>query len=188
MNSPRPNEPDYPPLAELVNAVGSDELRFHIRDEEAAVAGLPSTPLTSLAGLEATRVELAIYPVALRLPGLGTAKTMEVPDDGRWQGWSWAAHEFILIHAYRNPDLPHLALVTVPRPGLWRLDILGRPMCVWRAASGDAGWAANAYAAEVRGFFDDATEFWAQAVAPTVVRREQLLAAIATVERVASDG
>ena len=97
-------------------------------------------------------------------------------------------HEFILIHAYRNPDLPHLAHVTVPKPGLWRLDILGRPMCLWRAAPGDTGWAANAHVAEVYGFLDDATEFWAQAVAPTAVRREELLAAIATVERVASDG
>ena len=188
MNSLRPDDPDYPPLSELVNAVGSDELRFHVRDEEAAVADLPSSPLMSLADVEATRVELAIYPVALRLPDLGVAETMEVPDAGRWQGWRWAAHEFILMHADQNPDLPRLALITVARPGLWRLDILGRPMCVWRAAPGDAGWAANAYLAEVRGFLDDATEFWAQAVAPTAVRREQLLAAVATLERIASDG
>jgi hypothetical protein len=40
----------------------------------------------------------------------------------------------------------------------------------------------------VYGFLDDATEFWSQAVAPTAVRREELLAAIATLERVASDG
>ena len=50
MNRPRPNEPDYPRLEDLVNAVGSDELQFHIRDEEAAVASLPSSPLTSLGG------------------------------------------------------------------------------------------------------------------------------------------
>jgi len=188
MNSPRPDDPDDPPLSELVNAVGSDEPPFHVRDEEAVVAGLPSSPLISLAGVEATRVELAIYPVALRLPDLGAAETMEVPGDGRWQGWRWAAHEFILMHADQNPDLPHLAFVTVPSPALSRLDILERPMCVWRAAPGDAGWAANAHLAEVRGFLDDATEFWAQAVAPTAVRREQLLAAVATLERLTSDG
>ena len=79
------------------HADGSDELRFHVRDEEAAVAGLPSSLLMSLAGLDITRVELAIL-------------------------------------------------------------------------------------------LDDATELWAQVVAGTAVRREQLLAAVATLERVESDG
>lgn len=37
-------------------------------------------------------------------------------------------------------------------------------------------------------FLDDATELWAQVVAGTAVRREQLLAAVATLERVESDG
>jgi hypothetical protein len=51
-------------------------------------------------------------------------------------------------------------------------------------APGDPGWAANAYAAELIGFLDDATQFWGQVVARTETRRESLLATLATLERV----
>jgi len=150
-----------------------------VRDAEARIARLSPCILAPIDLREATRVTLTFYPLALKIPGLGTANTMDVPDDG-WQGWQWSTNEFLLLHVDANPEF---AMITHPGPQACRLDIVGRPMWVRRVAPGDPGWAANAYAAEVLGYLDDATLLWGQAVAATESRREALLAGLATLER-----
>lgn len=151
-----------------------------VREAEARIARLSPCVLTPIDWRETARATLTFYPVALKIPGLATANTMEVPDDG-WQGWQWSRNEFLLLHVDPKPEF---AMVMHPGPESYRLDLVGRPMWVRRIAPGDSGWAANAYAAEVVGYLDDATLFWGQAVAPTESRREALLAGLATLERV----
>ena len=168
----------------MVNAVGDEAPRVHhIRDDEAIISRLSPCVLLPFERRQATRCALAIYPAAIWLPDAAAAERMEVPDDGRWDGWQWARYEFLLLHMDADPLLPSLAFITDPRPGYCRMDVLGRPMRVWRVAPGEQGWKAPAYAAEVHGFLDERTQFWGQAVAPSVERRERLLAAIGTLER-----
>lgn len=189
MDSSRADDSEIPRLSELVNAVGDGALHFHIRDEEAAIARLPLSDIVPLARERTTRVAVAIYPIALWLPDLASAEPMQVPEDGRWQGWEWSADEHLLLCADRNPDLPWLPTLmtspTDPRPR--RMNLVGRPMSVRRASPGepDSGWVSNTFLGEVHGFLDDATNFWVQAIARSAARRDELLAAVATLERTA---
>ena len=177
------NSGDVPPdLTDMVHVTSDAVLHSsaRVRDAEARIARLSPCKLAPIDWREATRTTLRFYSLAVSIPGLATANRMEVPDDG-WQGWQWSRNEFLLLHVDPKPEF---AMVTHPAPQSCRLDIAGRPMLVWRAAPGDTGWAANAYAAEVVGYLDDATLFWGQAVALTQSRREALLAGLATLERV----
>jgi hypothetical protein len=182
MTEPKPDDV-HPAIGHLVEARGDDRPRSptQVRDDEARIALLPLCTLAPFDRREAARVTLAMYPVAFWLAGGATATVMEWPDES-WQGWQWSRHECVVLHVERDPALLR-EVVTHAAPGFSRLDIVGRPMCVWRVAPGDSGWAANAYAGHLDGYLDDTTGFWGQVVAPTEERRETLLAGLATLER-----
>lgn len=181
MNDREPGDP-LPDITRMVHATG--EARLHspsdTRDRETLVAQLPPCRLVPLPPCDPTRATIAGFAFEMRIPDLAAASPTEVPDN-RWVGWDWSPNEFILLHV--DPNLEY-AVVTYPSPKSCRLDVAGRLMEARRIAPGDAGWAANAYAAEVTGFLDDATLFWAQVVSPTEMRRESLLAGLATLARV----
>ena len=171
-----------PDITEMVNATGDAVFHSpaHVREHEARIANLSPCALAPIDECEPTRATLAGFSFELRIPNLAAAEPIEAPDD-RWYGRQWAPGEFLLFHVDPNPEF---AVITPPGPTACRLDLAGRPMKLRRIAPGDLGWAANAYAAEVIGFLDDATHFWGQVVSPTETRRESLLAALATIERV----
>jgi len=168
-------------ITEMVNATGDAVLHSpaYVREHEARIANLSTCVLTRIDECERTRATIAGFAFELRIPNLAVAAPIEAPDD-RWYGREWSPGEFLLLHVDPNSEF---AVITRPGPTSCRLDLAGRPMQLRRIAPGDPGWAANAYAAEVIGFLDDATHFWGQVVAPTETRRESLLAALATLER-----
>lgn len=171
-----------PDTTEMVNAIGGAVFHSpgHVRDHETRVANLSPCILASLDPCEPTRATIAGFAFELRIPNLAATTPIEAPDD-RWYGRQWSSDEFLLLHVDPSPEF---AVITRPGPASCRLDLAGRPMQLRRMALGDPGWAANAYAAEVIGFLNDATHFWGQVVAPNETRRESLLAALATLERV----
>ena len=170
-----------PDITEMVNATG--DAVFHspayVREHEARIAVLSPCVLVPIDPCEPTRATIAGFSFQLRIPNLAAATPIEAPDE-RWYGRQWAPDDFLLLHVDPNPEF---AVITRPGATSCRLDLVGRPMQLRRIAPGDPGWAANAYAAEVIGFLDDATEFWGQVVSPTETRRESLVAALATLER-----
>lgn len=171
-----------PDITEMVNATG--DAVFHsptyVHEHEARLADLPPCGLAPIAPCEPTRVTIAGFSFSLRIPNLAASTSIEAPDD-RWFGRQWSPDEFLLLHVDPNPEF---AVISHPGPTSCRLDLAGRPMQLRRIAPGDSGWAANAYAAEVIGFLNDATHLWAQVVSPTEPRRESLVAALATLARV----
>jgi len=171
-----------PDITEMVNATGDAVFHSsrHMRDQEARIADLSPCVLAPIDRCEPIRAIIAGFSFELRIPNLTATTLMEGPDD-RWYGRQWSSDEFFLIHV--DPD-PEFAIITRPGPASCRLDLAGHPMQLRRMAPGDPGWAANAYAAELIGFLDDATQFWGQVVARTETRRESLLATLATLERV----
>jgi len=172
-----------PDITEMVNATGDGPFHSprYVHEHEGRVVGLPRCVLAPIAPCEPTRATIAGFSFNVRIPNLAGATPIEAPDD-RWFGRQWSPDEFLLLHVDPNPEV---AIITDPGPTSCRLDIAGRPMQLRRIAPGDPGWAADAYAAEAIGFLNDATHFWAQVVSPTEPRRESLLAALATLERVA---
>ena len=170
-----------PDITEMVNAAG--DAVFHspeyVREHETRIAALSLCVLAPIDPCEPTRATIAGFSFRLRIPNLAAATPIEAPDD-RWYGRQWSPDEFLLLHVDPNPEF---AVITRPGPTSCRLDLAGRPMQLRRIAPGDPGWAANTYAAEVIGFLDDATAFWGQVVSPTEIRRELLIAALATLER-----
>ena len=171
-----------PDITEMVNATG--DAVFHspayVREHEARIVGLSPCVLASIDPCEPTRATIAGFTFKLRIPNLAAATAIEAPDD-RWYGRQWSPDEFLLLHVDPHPEF---AVITRPGPTSCRLDLAGRPMHLRRISPGDPGWAANAHAAEIIGFIDDATEFWGQVVSRTETGRESLLAALATLERV----
>jgi hypothetical protein len=182
----------YPPdrdkleydLDQLVNASSGDvpHLPHHIRDEERLIAELPACSLRPIACDSADERHLSTYPATLWIPALGTAEVMEVPEP-TWNGWEWACDTSLLIHVDRDPHLPRLSNLTAAMPSDSQALVGGRPMRVRPLAPGDPGWAGKEFAGLVLGFLDEATRFWAQAVAPTEVTRDALLAAVLTLTR-----
>jgi len=154
---------EHPDILRMINATSDSVLHApaYVREQERRIAQLSPCTFASLARNTGTHVMLTPFPVGLWIPGLPSAEPMEVPPDNRWHGWRWSTHEFLLLHM--DPD-PEFAASTHPGPKSCKAAFAGRLMEVRRVAPGDPGWAANAYAAEISGYLDDATLFWAQIV------------------------
>jgi hypothetical protein len=131
----------------------------------------------------ATLREVMLAPIAGRLwlpePEAGSA--MDGPD-GSWQGWEWPDGSWLLLMAYRDPQLPMLASLAPGGSSSRRAVVAGQQMHVRRCVPGDGVYVGDGYAADVQGILGEQTRFWAQVVAPTVERRDALLAALLTME------
>jgi len=170
-----------PDLTEVVDATAEAQFHSasHVRDREARVAELAPCVHARIDWCEPVRVTVSRLAFTLRIPDIAAATITEVPDD-RWYGWQWSPEEFLLLHV----DPAQEFAIGHPNAASCRLSIAGRSMEARRIAPGDPGWAANVYSAEITGFLDDTRLFWGQVVSPTESRRELLLAAVATLERV----
>jgi len=104
---------------------------------------------------------------------------MDVPDS-TWQGWDWPAGDAVLLQVERESDLPQLSQLIEPDDSWCQLLIANRPAGVCLLAPGDGRWTASDFAAEVHGFIDDASRFWAQVRSSTSAGRDTLLGALAT--------
>ena len=168
----------------IVNASpgGNPQFPYHVRDEQALIDQLPPCELPTVSQASATRAELATYPAALWIPELEAAEVMEVPEPA-WQHWEWGPWEWLLVHVSRDPHLPLLGNLSLREPTDCQLMVAGRAMRVRRYAPGDGAWAGEGFAGGVSGFLDEATSFWAQAVAPSESRRNALLGTIGTLTR-----
>jgi hypothetical protein len=86
----------------------------------------------------------------------------------------------ILAHLEYDPELPRLAGLPTTKSSDCQMIVAGALMRVRRFAPGDPAWRGSSFAAEVSGVLDRTAHFWAQAVAPTAERRDELLAAVGT--------
>jgi hypothetical protein len=157
-------------------------LPYHVRDELALIRLLPKCALATLDREAVTRVALATYPAALWLPTVEHAELMEGPEPA-WQGWQWGLWEYLVIYVSRDPGLPKLGQLTTDATSSCQLTVGDSPMRLRRLAPGHSQWRGEGFAGEISGFLDERTRFWAQSVAPTQVRRDELLAAVATLSR-----
>ena len=176
--------PEFDPSSiGMINTVqdGDDPPAYHVRDEEARIATLVPCELAPLARAELTPVALGPYAATLWLPSPELAEATEVPD-ATWQGWEWRSGGSIMLYAQRDPELPGVHALTLPNSSMSHVIVAGRPMRVRRFGPGDPAWRGDGHVAEVRGFLDDRTNFWAQVEAPTAERRDLLLAALCTLE------
>lgn len=157
-------------------------LPHHMRDETAAIGLLPVYVLPAVERATATRVALTTYPAVLWIRGIDRAQVMDVPEPA-WDGWDWAPGEQLLINITRDPHLPKLGAFTQARRNHWQLVVAGAPMRMRLAAPGDPEWVGSGSTGEVTGFLNERTRFWAQAIARTERRRDELLGMIATLTR-----
>jgi hypothetical protein len=176
--------PEFDPrVIEMINTVqdGDGPPAYHVRDEEARIATIVPCALAPLVRAELTSVALGPYAATVWLPSLELAEAKEVPD-ATWQSWEWPSGESILLYAQRDPELPGVHALTLPNSSMCHVIVAGRPMRVRRFGPGDPAWRGDGHVAEVHGFLDDRTSFWAQLEAPTAERRDLLLAALCTLE------
>ena len=173
---------------DIYNAASGDtpSLPYHIREELALIRELPKCSLPTPDRDAATQVALATYPAALWIPTFERAEMMEGPEPA-WQGWQWGPWEYLLLYLDHDADLPRLSQLTVAAPSHWQLTVADVPMRLRRYAPGDPEWRGQGFAGEIKGFLDEHTNFWAQSVAPTEQRRDELLGAVVTLIRV-TDG
>jgi hypothetical protein len=166
---------------DIANAAsdGTEEPAFDIGDQEAVYRSLPSCLLPPLSLDRHERVALTCFPATLFLPSPESAEPTEVPDV-MWQGWDWRSGDAMLLMILVEPELPKLRAITNAHATMCHAIIAGRPMGIRRLAPGDPGWFGDCYAAEVYGFVNDSTEFWAQVRSLTAAGRDLLLAAVAS--------
>ena len=159
---------------------------FHVSDEEARVRSLPRCEIVPIRRETLTPVMLRPYAATLWLPPGAVEDTELASDTG--QGWDWPTGESLYLQTHRDPELPGVYTLTTASPGVTWLEVAGRPMRVRRCAPGDPQWRGDGYAAEVAGFLDDRTSFWALSQAPLYEQSEYILAAVATLSTYAREG
>ena len=165
--------------ADYVHAV--DVIPVHRREQLRFDAALP---LCEVGPADRAMLrEVALAPIAGRLwlPDPERGRAVDVPD-GSWQGWEWPDESRLLLMAYRAPELPMLASLAPGGPSSRRAIVAGQLMHVRRCVPDDGVYVGDGYAADVQGILGEQTRFWAQVVAPTLERRDALLAALLTVE------
>jgi hypothetical protein len=155
---------------------------FTVADEEARVRSLPRCAIVPVRRETLAPVALRVYAATIWLPPDAVEDT-EVDSDTTvsvCQGWEWPTGESLSLQAHRDRELPGVYTLTVASPGVTCLEVAGRPMRVRRYAPGAPEWRGEGYAAEVAGFLDDRTSFWALARGPRYEQCEYILAAVAT--------
>jgi hypothetical protein len=169
---------------EMVNASSGDEphLPLHVRDEWASIAALPLHRIPEIDRTSACAVHLSLLPATIWIPWLADAETMETPDD-RWQGWSWESSRprmSLQLNVDRDEHLPRLGASHV-QPHDQRVEIAGHSFGLRLQSQHDGRTALHAYFAVVYGFLDEHTQFWGQAIAPSIDERCALLEAIGSI-------
>jgi hypothetical protein len=158
---------------------GSGPPEYHVRDEVRVLAALAPCVVPPVADGVLSPVAFGPRSGTLWLPDAAAAEPDEVPD-ATWQGWTWPTGDSVALFASRDPWLPGLHTITRLDASLRRVTVAGRPMRLRRFGPGDPAYAGEGYAAEVHGYLDDATSFWAMINAGTPERRDLLLAALCT--------
>jgi len=164
---------------EYVHAFGVVPL--HRREQERLDGALPPCEVGPADRATLRAVDLAPVRGRVWLPDPELAAPMEVPD-GAWQGWEWPDGSSLLLSAERDTDLPMLPALTPGGPSSRRAVVGGRVMHVRRLGPADREYAGEGFAADVRGFLGERTHFLAQVFAPSGGRRDDLLAALLTLE------
>ena len=178
-----PRDPDQPHWWQRVDLIqtvsdGSGPPPFHIRDQEARYAALPSHPVLPADRDALTPVPLATWPATVWLPGPEAATPME-SSGPEWQGWEWPSGASVLFILAEDDRLPGLWSLSIVGDGEWQARVAGRPMRVREAEHADPQLGFSAW---VEGFVDERTSLFAHANAPSAVERDALLAAVLTIE------
>jgi len=153
--------------------------------EQSLYRELPPIALPALDTPLSGEVQLTCIPGTIRLPATETAKAMDVPEES-WQGWQWPSGDQLLLLINRDIHQYTTGFMHSTGTTAELIYVAGAPMVAWRSSHEVRERATIVYQAEINGFFDAKTAFWAQVASTDAGRRDLLIASVATI-RLASD-
>ena len=160
-------------LPDLVCAIkeGVGSLLFHVHDEEEGIRALPQYVVSAVGEQQQIAIRLGPFVGTIALPH---GATIESVPDHTCAHWTWADSSSLLLLQWGFPHLPLLDSLTHWPSGSQHLIVNRRPMAL-RLEPAEAS-----HVTQVEGYLDDRAILGVNIQASDSRRRDELIAAVAT--------